>query len=93
MVAGILAGGIILAVALFAFLGGVFQTRSGNGLAPAAEWLRTEKMRAGYGVPLNETVLSKMQDSKMNAIIYPVRYFDGGDPEQVNKKSSFAATG
>ena len=74
-----------MAAALFAFLGGVFQTRSGNGLAPAAEWLRTEKMRAGYGVPLNETVLSKMQDSKMNAIIYPVRYFDGDDPEQVNE--------
>ncbi len=58
---------------------------SPDRLAPAARWISDERMRAGYGTPLNETLLSKMRSSGMNALVWAVGYFDGNDPEWVEQ--------
>jgi len=61
---------------------GTRERPSGN-LAPAAQWLRDERLRAGYGSPKNETVVLRMRDVGMNAIVHAVGYFDGDNPDQV----------
>lgn len=61
---------------------GTQQGPSGK-LDPAAEWLRYERMKAGYGSPKNETVVTRMKDAGMNAIVHAVGYFDGENADQV----------
>lgn len=78
---------LILAVAgaaiVLAFLWRGIGQGSTEKLSPAAEWLRDERLRAGYGSPKNETLLSRMRDAGMNALVHAVGYFDGGNPDQV----------
>jgi len=81
LLVGLASAAVICAVALsLLWRGG--QGQAGK-LAPAAAWIAEERLRAGYGSPKNETVLSMMREAGMNAIVYPVGYFDGQNPEQV----------